>query len=145
MELKSLFILCSLQIAVNAEPGYEHTNRNVELEHADSMIDVEAAESVEHGATGKQLIAAGKSSARYADYDYYTTGRRTSDNAPGDNDLSGSAAIRTPGRDHNLGYIRKSGDDRMANPLPWYGQYTGKSLAMYPSRSYDPYIRRYDR
>ncbi|XP_017869477.1 PREDICTED: uncharacterized protein LOC108618081 [Drosophila arizonae] len=146
MELKGLFILCSLQmLAVSAEPGYEHSNRNAELESPDSILDVEAAESVEHGATGKQLRVAGKSSARYADYDYYTTGRRTMDTVPGENDLSGAAAIRTPGRDQSLGYVRKPEDERMANPLPWYGQYTGKSIAMYPSRSYDPYIRRYDR
>ncbi|EDW57422.1 uncharacterized protein [Drosophila virilis] len=148
MQLRTLALLCSVHMLViacaNAEPGYDPANRNGELENVDGIIDVEATDSLEHGAAGKQLRV-GKPLARYSDYDYYTPGRRLNDNSPGDNDLSASSAIRVPGGEQNLAHFRRPVDEMAAKPLPWYGQYSGKSLAMYPSRSYDPYIRRYDR
>ncbi|KAH8270999.1 hypothetical protein KR044_011684 [Drosophila immigrans] len=85
----------------------------------------------------------GKPSAGYADYDYYMNSRRPIETASSDNDLSGSSAIRVASGLESS--VRRPVEEMSVKSLPWYGQYTGKSLAMYPSRSYDPYIRRYDR
>ncbi|KAH8397929.1 hypothetical protein KR222_006595 [Zaprionus bogoriensis] len=140
-----LCLLGALCAAVCAEPGsYEHPNRHdaSELEHVEGIIDVESTEPLEGTGPGKPLRL-GKPSAGYADYDYYMHARRAPESLPGDNELSGSSPIRVTSNGNEP--LRRPVDEMNVKPLPWYGPYTGKSIAMYPSRSYDPYIRRYDR
>jgi len=130
-----LILLC-----VYADPGYDHLNRNMEMENVEGIIDVESTEPVDSN-QGKAISRIGKPSAGYADYDYYNV-RRPIESLSADNDLSGSSsAIRVASGESS----RRPVDHMNMKSLPWYGQYSGKSLAMYPSRSYDPYIRRYDR
>ncbi|EDV99880.1 uncharacterized protein LOC6565451 [Drosophila grimshawi] len=139
-----MLIAYSDYIGVGAEPGYDHTQRNVELESADSIMDVEATDLLDHGSAARQLKM-GKPLAGYADYDYYTNGRRPNDNTPRNiNDLSTSSSTSSlaASREPSLAQFVLR---RPVESSPWYGQYPGKSIAMYPSRSYDPYIRRYDR
>lgn len=142
MEQRQFIFVCSVHIliilCVYADPGYDHLNRNVES-NVEGIIDVESAEPVD-STQGKTISRMGKPSAGYADYDYYNI-RRPIETSSGDNDLSGSSAIRVSSGES----IRRPADEMSVKSLPWYGQYSAKSLAMYPSRSYDPYIRRYDR
>ncbi|KAH8366652.1 hypothetical protein KR084_010420 [Drosophila pseudotakahashii] len=85
----------------------------------------------------------------YKDYDYILgpPPRRMANNDPytaADNDLSATSALKI----HGEGNLASLNRPVVQKPLPWYGDYSGKLLAnapMYPSRSYDPYIRRYDR
>ncbi|KAH8387318.1 hypothetical protein KR093_006299 [Drosophila rubida] len=150
MEQRHFTLICSMQLlpliilCAYADPGYDHLNLNLNLNRApeleDGIIDVDSAEPVDVTQPVKPMSRMGKPSAGYADYDYYMNARRPIDN---DNELSGSSAIRvSSGLESSP---RRTGDELNVKSLPWYGQYTGKSLAMYPSRSYDPYIRRYDR
>lgn len=151
MKLGMVTVIWILLLAcAHADPGYDHLNRDVELDNTDGIIDVESTEPLlsPHDA-GKKQLRLGKPMAGYADYDYYMSGRRSHEGssagagAGADNEQSGSSAIRVaasgePG-------LRRSIDEMNVKSLPWYGPYAGKSIAMYPSRSYDPYIRRYDR
>lgn len=140
-----IWILLLLACA-HADPGYDHLNRDVELDNTEGIIDVESTEPLVSNAAGKKQLRLGKPLAGYADYDYYMSGRRphesSSASAGADNEQSGSSAIRVASGEPGL---RRSVDEMNVKSLPWYGPYTGKSIAMYPSRSYDPYIRRYDR
>ncbi|XP_034116553.1 uncharacterized protein LOC117576101 [Drosophila albomicans] len=155
MEQRQFTLICSMHILMimmcaYADPGYDHLNhnlnRNPELEDS-SIIDVDATEPLDSTQPAKPMMSRmGKPSASYADYDYYMNTRRPGMEASSsDNDLSGSSAIRVTSGLETSSHRRPPVDEMNVKSLPWYGQYTGKSLAMYPSRSYDPYIRRYDR
>lgn len=148
MKLGIVTVIGILLLAcAHADPGYDHSNRDVELDNTEGIIDVESTEPLVSNAAGKQKQwQLGKPLAGYADYDYYMSGRRShegsSASAGADNEQSGSSAIRVASGEPGL---RRSIDEMNVKSLPWYGPYAGKSIAMYPSRSYDPYIRRYDR
>lgn len=144
MKVGNLVLLCLAHMwiwCVQADPGYDHLNRNAELDNSEGIIDVESTEPLAPGTAAGKELRLGKPSAGYADYDYYMTSRRSHESSPGDNELSGSSALRVASGEP----LRRPIDEMNVKSLPWYGPYAGKSIAMYPSRSYDPYIRRYDR
>lgn len=144
MKLGNFALLCLVHIwicSAHADPGYDHLNRNAELENPEGIIDVESTEPLASATAGSKQLRLGKPSASYADYDYYMTSRRSHETSAADNELSGSSAIRVASGEP----LRRPIDEMNVKSLPWYGPYAGKSIAMYPSRSYDPYIRRYDR
>ncbi|BFG00118.1 uncharacterized protein DMAD_00190 [Drosophila madeirensis] len=147
---KLMLLCCCIQFSVCAD-SFEVPNRNtdrdldLDLEAEDSMVD--ATRSLDP-VQPKQLKIL-QHSAGYTDYEYYQRPRPMSgvnDNYGSDNDVSAS-----------MKRLHEPTNSRLASavavphkPLPWYGEYSsGKpsvsNVPMYPSRSYDPYIRRYDR
>ncbi|XP_017141336.1 uncharacterized protein LOC108155149 [Drosophila miranda] len=152
---KFILLCCCIHFAVCAD-SFEMPNRNtdldldLDLEAEDSMVDT--ARSLEPGQPKQIKIL--QHSAGYTDYEYYQRPRPGvvndhygNGNGNGnDNDLSASSAMK---RLHEETNRRPVSGAVPHKPLPWYGEYSGKpsaaSVPMYPSRSYDPYIRRYDR
>ncbi|ALC49961.1 CG12507 [Drosophila busckii] len=135
---KSLLLTASLLIlasTVQADGSFD-----LNLKQVDDIIDVDSADALEPAlGQHKQPHAAG-----YADYDYYMNARRLQEANAGDNELSASSPMRVPNRESSPHRYRRP-DELPAKSSSWYGPYANKPLAMYPSRSYDPYIRRYDR
>ncbi|XP_030379746.1 uncharacterized protein LOC115627991 [Scaptodrosophila lebanonensis] len=133
--------VCGQQQGDRAVNDFDGSNRNVDLDQLDSNVDpsmsLEAAKS-------NQLV---KNAPIYADYDYYWNARRMpwQDSYGAFNELSSQSASTS-----NLESSNKLLDALPYKSFAWYGRFFGKPIStnsglMYPSRSYDPYIRRYDR
>ncbi|XP_022209119.2 uncharacterized protein LOC111065317 [Drosophila obscura] len=143
---KFILLCCCIQLSVGAD-SFEVPNRStdldLDLEAEDSMVD--AARSLDPGQP-KQLKVL-QHSAGYTDYEYYQRPRPgVNDHYGSDNDLS--ASMKRLHEETNQRPVSAVAVPH--KPLPWYGEYSaGKAsvsnVPMYPSRSYDPYIRRYDR
>lgn len=130
-------VLLLLALCASAEPSFEEIDRSPNL----------GAEDVATGTgpldpTRPQLLKYQKALGGYSDYEYYPGPRRTGDSYGPDNDLAATSALKIHG-EGNLASLNRPVIGNAHKPVSWYGDYTGKP--MYPSRSYDPYIRRYDR
>lgn len=132
-----------------ANPSFEDPDRSLDMEAKDSsVVDTMGMGMGVLDPTQPKQMNYQKPPLGYKDYDYYLGSRRMADPYGADNDLSASSAIKIHG-EGNLASLNRPVSGVAHKPLPWYGDYSGKLLAsappMYPSRSYDPYIRRYDR
>uniref|UniRef100_A0A6P4E9I7 Uncharacterized protein LOC108040300 isoform X2 n=1 Tax=Drosophila rhopaloa TaxID=1041015 RepID=A0A6P4E9I7_DRORH len=136
------FVPLLLAACVSANPGFEDLRRTPDLEAKDSEVDTAGVlDPSQH-----KLMAFQKPPIGYKDYEYFLGPRRTGD-LYADNDLGATSALKIHG-EGNLAALNRPVTGVAHKPLPWYGDYSSKLLAsapMYPSRSYDPYIRRYDR
>ncbi|EDW82196.2 uncharacterized protein Dwil_GK25251 [Drosophila willistoni] len=143
-----IFILVQILIIARGEPyegldGNGNGNRNAE-EQVDSGLDnYSLVDNIHLPSSGEsKQMKIMKYPSDYADYDYYLNARR------GLIDMDLNAAVG--GNGGKMSYGETTSINRPTaevRSLPWYGQAnkpTG-SLPLYPSRSYDPYIRRYDR
>eukprot|EP00099_Drosophila_melanogaster_P017186 NP_573108.2 uncharacterized protein Dmel_CG12507 [Drosophila melanogaster] len=134
---------------IAANPSFEDPDRSLDMEAKDSsVVDTMGMGMGVLDPTQPKQMNYQKPPLGYKDYDYYLGSRRMADPYGADNDLSASSAIKIHG-EGNLASLNRPVSGVAHKPLPWYGDYSGKLLAsappMYPSRSYDPYIRRYDR
>ncbi|XP_017120512.1 uncharacterized protein LOC108141577 [Drosophila elegans] len=144
-------VLCCVPLllaaGVSANPGFEDLRRSPDMEAKDSEVDTTGVlDPAQH-----KLMNYQKPPVGYEDYEYFLAPRRTGDRDrdpyAADNELGATSALKIHG-DGNLAALNRPVSGIVPKPLPWYGDYSGKLLSnmpTYPSRSYDPYIRRYDR
>ncbi|KAH8303706.1 hypothetical protein KR018_001488, partial [Drosophila ironensis] len=126
-----LLLLLSPFVAAEA-PTYHNGNMNAD----DALVDTTGP--LDPGQP-KQLSIQSKPSAGYMEYDSYLGPRRIGDSYGPKNDV----APKIHG-ELNLASLNQP----VYKSLPWYGEYAGNpstNVPLYRSRSYDPYIRRYDR
>ncbi|KAH8408923.1 hypothetical protein KR009_003755 [Drosophila setifemur] len=144
----AVFLLCLpllLAASVLADPSYDNLGRSTDLEDEDTMA-VDASERILDPDRSKQLkIQKQSAPAAYSDYEYYLGGRHSGGHPSGPyNDPSPTSSLKIHG-ESNLAALNRP----VHKPLPWFDDYGSAkplpSAPMYPSRSYDPYIRRYDR
>jgi len=136
-----------LATCISANPSFEDLGRGQDLEAKDSSVMDTSAGMLDP--TQPKQMSYQRPPAGYKDYEYILGPRRMGggDSYAADNDLSATSALKIHG-EGNLASLNRPVNGIPPKPLPWYGDYSGKLLAnapMYPSRSYDPYIRRYDR
>jgi len=136
-----------LATCISANPSYEDLGRGQDLEAKDSSVVDTSAGMLDP--TQPKQMSYQRPPAGYKDYEYILGPRRMGggDSYAADSDLSATSALKIHG-EGNLASLNRPVNGIPPKPLPWYGDYSGKLLAnapMYPSRSYDPYIRRYDR
>ncbi|XP_017063782.1 uncharacterized protein LOC108102983 [Drosophila eugracilis] len=130
---------------ISANPSFEDLGRSLDMEAKDTVVDTTG---ILEQTQPKQMNFQ-KAPIGYKDYEYFLGSgpRRIGDLYGADNDLSATSALKIHGEE-NLASLNRPVSGIAQKPLPWYGDYSNKMLAnppMYPSRSYDPYIRRYDR
>ncbi|KAH8238321.1 hypothetical protein KR032_003649 [Drosophila birchii] len=136
----TVMIMLLLAPCASADPSFEDMERSPNL----GAEDVSSAGS-QLEASKPQLLKFQKPLGGYSDYEYYLGPRRTIDTYNPDNELGGAgatSALKIHG-EGNLASLNRPVNGNAHKPMSWYGVYPDKP--MYPSRSYDPYIRRYDR
>ncbi|XP_016951679.1 uncharacterized protein LOC108025651 [Drosophila biarmipes] len=135
-----------LSTCTTASPSFEDLGRAQDLEAKDSSV-VDTSAGMLDPTQAKQMSYQ-RPALGYKDYEYILSPRRLGgDTYAADNDLSATSALKIHG-EGNLASLNRPVNGVPPKGVPWYGDYSGKLLTsapMYPSRSYDPYIRRYDR
>ncbi|XP_020808847.1 uncharacterized protein LOC110184597 [Drosophila serrata] len=134
-----LLLLLLLVAFASADPSFEDMDRSPNL----GAEDVATAGS-QLDPSKPQLLKFQKALGGYSDYEYYLGPRRSTGDSYGpDNELGAATSALKIHGEGNLASLNRPVNGNAHKPVSWYGVYSDKP--MYPSRSYDPYIRRYDR
>ncbi|XP_017062268.1 uncharacterized protein LOC108102116 [Drosophila ficusphila] len=126
---------------IYGSPSFEDLRSSQDMEAKESEVDTSGMLDLDP--TQPKQMNFQKPPIGYKDYEYFVGPRRMGDLYAGDNELAATSALKIHG-EGNLGSLNRPVSGIGHKPIPWYGDYSGK-LPLYPSRSYDPYIRRYDR